>query len=50
MKSRVAERRGFAKYKVFDDVYSELTREEREKMLNSPNAAQLAKFLFGKDP
>ena len=30
LKSRVAERRGFAKYKVFDDVYADLTREEKE--------------------
>ena len=47
LKARVAERRGFAKYKVFDDVYAELTREEREELKNQPNYAE---FLFGKNP
>ena len=47
LKARLAERRGFAKYKVFDDVYSELTKEEKVKLLNQPN---YAKFLFGKNP
>ena len=47
LKARVAERRGFAKYKVFDDVYSDLNREEREAILKRPN---MAVFLFGKKP
>ena len=47
MKARVAERRGFAKYKVFDDIFQELTFEEKEQLKNGPN---MARFLFGKNP
>lgn len=39
LKARIAERRGFAKYKVLEDVYSELTREEIDEIKNRPNAA-----------
>ena len=29
LKARVAERRGYAKYKVFDDIYPNLSEEEK---------------------
>ena len=47
MRARIAERRGFAKYKVFDDVYGDLDQDEKKKILDQPNKSE---FLFGKNP
>jgi len=44
----VAERRGFAKYKVLDDVYQDLPLEERERL--AKQEPKFASFLFGKNP
>ena len=46
LKARVAERRGFAKYKVFDDLFPELSLEERETLKKRDKNS----FLFGKNP
>ena len=47
LKARVADKRGFAHYKVLDDIYEDMTEEQKSKIRNQPD---LAKFLFGKNP
>ena len=44
LKARVAERRGFAKYKVIDDIYADLSQAERDKL---SKRSAMTKFLFG---
>ena len=34
LKARVADKRGFAQYKVLDDIYTDLTEEEKNKIRN----------------
>ena len=47
LKARVAEKRGFAKYKVLDDVYPDISPEEMKKIRGK---TQWAEFLFGPNP
>ena len=47
LKARVAELRGFGKYKVLDDIYPGLSNEEREKLTKRTD---MIKFLFGENP